>query len=398
MNNITNSVSNGVSNGASNGVHKKKLNVVVVGGSLGGLTVGLALKHLGHNITILERTSAPLLHDQGAGIFAGGDTLEVFKRYDRCKRPLAVTSRELQYFNKNGDVVHRIVKDQAMTSWDVCYHIMRANFDGVKSGYCDEIPEPLPTDGTAVHLHDHRVTSFNEEGDGIRVYFQQGNGTTGSFFADLLVGADGASSTIRNILVPEIKRTYVGYVALRGTVLETEATDIAREAFQEKSALFHAPAIQILAYTMPGANGSVTPGDRLLNWVYYINVHESELTELMTDVDGVRHHVTVPPGKFNPKLWEKQKAVARETLCPQFADLVCDTKKPFVQAIMDVISPDNEFLNGKVVLIGDALAGFRAHTAASTSQGMYILRSFVILQRGRKKRCCKLSEMNCASN
>jgi 2-polyprenyl-6-methoxyphenol hydroxylase-like FAD-dependent oxidoreductase len=362
---------NGMANGAPNGVHKKKLDVVVVGGSLGGLTVGLTLKRLGHNITILERTPTLLLQDQGAGIFAGGDTLEVFKRYDRCKRPLAVTSRELQYFNKNGDVVHRIVKDQAMTSWDVCYHIMRANFDGIKSGYCDEVPEPLTTDGKAVHLHDHKVTSFNEEGDGIRVYFEQGDGTKGSLFADLLVGADGASSTIRSILVPEVKRTYVGYVALRGTILETEATDLAREAFQEKSALFHAPSIQILAYTIPGVNGSVKPGDRLLNWVYYVNVPESELTELMTDIDGVRHHVTIPPGKLDPKLWEKQKAIARETLCPQFADLVCGTKKPFVQAIMDVISPDHEFLNGKVVLIGDALAGFRAHTSASTSQGMF---------------------------
>ncbi|KAL5348507.1 hypothetical protein ACLOAV_005923 [Pseudogymnoascus australis] len=362
---------NDVANGPTNGVHKKKLNVVVVGGSLGGLTVGLALKHLGHNVTILERNPTELLHDQGAGIFAGGDTLEVFKRYDRCNRPLAVTSRELQYFNKNGDVVHRVVKDQDMTSWDVCYHIMRANFDGIKSGYCDQVPEPLPTDGKAVHLHDHKVTSFNEEGNGVRVYFEKGDGSKGSLFADLLVGADGASSTIREILVPEVKRTYVGYIALRGTVLETEATDAAREAFQEKSALFHAPAIQILAYTMPGGNGSVKPGNRLLNWVYYVNLPSSELAEVLTDIDGVQHHNTVPPGKLNPKFWEKQKQIARETLCPQFADLVCDTKKPFVQAITDAISPNNEFLGGKVVLIGDALAGFRAHTAASTSQAAF---------------------------
>jgi 2-polyprenyl-6-methoxyphenol hydroxylase-like FAD-dependent oxidoreductase len=362
---------NDVANGAPNGVHKKKLDVVIVGGSLGGLTVGLALKHLGHNVTILERNPTQLLHDQGAGIFAGGDTLEVFKRYDRCKRPLAVTSRELQYFNKNGDVVHRIVKDQDMTSWDVCYHIMRANFDGIKSGYCDHIPEPLPTDGKAVHLHDHKVTSFNEEGNGVRVYFEQGDGTKGSVFANLLVGADGASSTIRNILVPEVKRRYVGYIALRGTVLETETTDAVREAFQEKSALFHAPGTQILAYTMPGANGSVKPGDRLLNWVYYINLPSAELTELLTDIDGVRHRITIPPGKIDPKSWEKQKLIARERLCPQFADLVCGTRKPFVQAITDAISPDHEFLNGKVVLIGDAIAGFRPHTAASTSQGMF---------------------------
>ena len=361
---------NGLNGNTTNGVHKK-LDIIVAGGSLGGLTVGLALKHLGHNITILERNSSPLLHDQGAGIFAGGDTLEVFKRYDRCNRPLAVTSRELQYFNKNGDVVHRFVKDQDMTSWDVCYHVMRANFDGIKTGYVDHVPEPLPTDGKAVHLHDHKVTSFNEEGDGVRVYFKQGDGTQGSLFGNLLVGADGAGSTIRNLIVPEVKRTYVGYVGFRGTLLETEASELVRDAYVDKSALYHAPHIQILAYTMPGANGSVKPGDRLINWVYYVNVPEPELAELMTDTDGVRHHVTTPPGKINAKLWEKQKQVARETLCPQFADLVCATKKPFLQAITDAMSPDHEFLNGKVVLIGDALAGLRAHTASSTTQGLF---------------------------
>jgi len=38
----------------------KKLNVVVVGGSLGGLFTGLVLKRLGHKIRILERTPTAL--------------------------------------------------------------------------------------------------------------------------------------------------------------------------------------------------------------------------------------------------------------------------------------------------------------------------------------------------
>ncbi|KAK2758596.1 hypothetical protein FQN54_003286 [Arachnomyces sp. PD_36] len=226
---------------------------------------------------------------------------------------------------------------------------MRANYDGLKTGYCDQVPETLPTDGKAVHLHGHTVTSFNEEGDGIRVYFEKGDGTKCSLFADLLVGADGAGSAIRRILEPRVKRSYVGCVGFRGTLLETEATDPAKAAFVGKPALFHAPNIQILAYTMPGADGSVKPGERLLNWVYHVNAPESELDELMTDVDGVRHNVTILPGKLNPKLWEKQLS----------------------QMSTDVISPDHEFLNEKVVLIGDALTGFRAHTAASTSQAAF---------------------------
>ena len=58
-------------------------------------------------------------------------------------------------------------------------------------------------------------------------------------------------------------------------------------------------------------------------------------------------------------------------LPPQFAELIQLTKEPFVQAITDVIGEKNVFMDGKVILVGDAVAGFRPHTAASTSQAAY---------------------------
>lgn len=91
----------------------------------------------------------------------------------------------------------------------------------------------------------------------------------------------------------------------------------------------------------------------------------------MTDIHGKRHHITLPVGTMQPQVWEKQKAYAREVLPPQFAEAVGKTQQPFIQAITDVISPENSFLDGKVLLVGDALAGFRPHTAASTGQAAY---------------------------
>ena len=87
-----------------------------VGGSLGGLAAGIALKALGHDTTILERNPSPLLHDQGAGIVAGGDALEFFERYNRCKQPLAVNSQRRQYLDKKGKVVHMVDMVQSMSS------------------------------------------------------------------------------------------------------------------------------------------------------------------------------------------------------------------------------------------------------------------------------------------
>ena len=97
----------------------------------------------------------------------------------------------------------------------------------------------------------------------------------------------------------------------------------------------------------------------------------------MTDKDGGRHQFTLPTGgKMQEKVWERQMAYARETLPEQFAEIVTKTTMPFVQAITDVAPPPrgtkvSRLLSGKAALVGDALAGFRPHTAASTSQAAF---------------------------
>jgi 2-polyprenyl-6-methoxyphenol hydroxylase-like FAD-dependent oxidoreductase len=373
-----------VPNGQGPNEYRKPKHVVIVGGSLGGLFAGVALKQHGYDTTILERNPTNLLDNQGAGIVAGGDTLAFFERYDRCKRPVAVPAPKRMYLDRSGKVVQEMPMKGTMTSWDLCYYLLRANYDHQESGYC-KVPGPQPGDGNIDYRYGCTVKEFRMEGDKVRVFYDKADGGQESVIGDMLVGADGPSSTIRKILCPEVERKYAGYCVIRGTVPESEASEEAKKVFVEKFTFFHAPGIQNLTYTIPGTNGAVEPGSRLLNFVWYTNFAEGEqeLEQVMTDKDGKRRRVTIPPGMMRPEAWEMVKKRGRDRLPPQMSEMVEKTKQPFVQCITDVTSPTNDFYGGKVVLIGDALAGFRPHTVASTSQAAFdVLMVVEYLQTG----------------
>ena len=332
---------------------------------------GLSLKRLGHNITILERSPMPLLHDQGAGIVLGSETQAFFTRYDRTRREIAVTCPLRQYLNKSGEQITREDMVQRMTSWDLLYHVLRANFDGVQSEYC-KVPEAEEGDGEAMYKYGCTVEDIRDSESEVEVVLREGEQRT-ILKSDICLAVDGPGSTVRAILEPQVERKYAGYVAWRGTVPQGELAEHAADTLVDRFTFYHADNVQFLAYLIPGTNGALESGHKLMNWVWYVNYLEGseELNELMTDTSGRRHNVTLPVGKMQESVLSKQRERASKVLPPQFAELVNKTKQPFIQAITDVISPKCSYFNGKLMLMGDALAGFRPHTAASTSQAAY---------------------------
>jgi 2-polyprenyl-6-methoxyphenol hydroxylase-like FAD-dependent oxidoreductase len=215
---------------------------------------------MGHHIRILERTPTALLHNQGAGIVLGGPSQDFFHKHDRTKSPLAITSYSRQYLNHNGDVIDKEDTKQEMTSWDLLYNVLRRNYDGAgedayfrnaKDDRIEDMDHAKGKEGKGEYLYGHIVTSLNDSGsDGIEVKYKDRDGKDGSLRADLVIGADGPSSTIRKILQPEVERTYAGYVAWRGTVLESEVSEETKECFVEKFTFFHKEGLQILAYVL----------------------------------------------------------------------------------------------------------------------------------------------------
>ncbi|KAH6668042.1 monooxygenase [Halenospora varia] len=348
-------------------------NVIIVGGSLAGLFCGLVLKHLGHNVRIFERSPSALLHSQGAGIVFGPPTQEYFAKHVKVNHPLSITSYMRQTLDRSGHPVHQDHRQQKMVSWDLLYFVLRACFDGLETTYC-EVPPRNSSNGNAKYLYGRKVTNLTQKSDGLlQVEFEDQDGKNGVEVADMVFAADGPGSTIRELLLPKVKRKYAGYVAWRGTLLEREATQELKDTFVNNFTFFHGPGTQIIAYLIPGENGSLDPDSRLINWVWYCNYDQNsqEYKDLMTDVDGHFHHFTLPIGKMKPNLWTQQKKHAINVLPHQFAKLVNDTEQAFVQVITDVMSSKVAFFDDRLHLIGDAIAGFRPHTVASTSQAAY---------------------------
>lgn len=132
--------------------------------------------------------------------------------------------------------------------WDLLYNILRANFDGMaEDGYVKGIPKTEKSDGKVEYLYGYRATNIEDRSSGVKVSFQDKDNKTGAIDADFVIAADGPSSTIRGILVPDVKRTYAGYVAWRGTVLETKVSSKTLDCFKEKFVFFHSQGAQILA-------------------------------------------------------------------------------------------------------------------------------------------------------
>ncbi|CAF1209855.1 unnamed protein product [Adineta ricciae] len=341
------------------------MNIIVVGGSLAGLFVGLSLKRLGHHVHILERNSLPLFQGNGAGIFAGEETRLFIKKFDRSKRDLTIPTTLLRYLDVHGNEIHRENIDHQATSWDLLYHILRANFDGIKSAYC-QLPDD--TGGNTGYDYDANVTDIEVDDDSVTIFYEQKNEKQ-SIKGDILIAADGASSRIRTLIDPNIERNYVDYVVWRGTVPESDISESLTSTFIGGVTFFHAPEIQFACYTIPGQNGALDQGRRLINWVWYCN--HADPSEILTDCHGRKHHWTVPRGKVAHKVWKDLKQYANSNLPPQFIELVNATQLPFVQAVSDILATQACYYNGRVVLVGDALAGFRPHTASATSQAAF---------------------------
>ena len=321
------------------------MKITVVGGSIGGLTAACLLRDSGHQVSIYERSPVPL-EQRGAGIgFLPATYRYLESRAGVDLHDVAVETGHIRYLDHVGNVIYDEPHRYLFSSWNAVYASTLRHF-----GH-DEY-----------HLGSEMV-DFSQTSSSVSVRTKDGQ----LIESDLLVAADGIGSVARARLAPGSTAEYAGYVAWRGMVPEAEIEGDALQRLSDAITYFVYPGSHILVYPIPGHEGAVGVGERLINFVWYCNYAPGdEFRSLMTDKDGTVRDVSIPPGFVSESNVKLMNEMARKNLPPLIRDIVLAVHNPFVQVIYDIDLDRMAF--GRVCLVGDAGIVARPHAAAGTAK------------------------------
>jgi salicylate hydroxylase len=184
----------------------EQLRIAVVGAGIAGLTVAAALSRAGLRCTIFEQ--APTLGEVGAGIQLSPNATRVLHGLglaDHLNR-VAVRPQSIQMRRwDGGDVLMRTVLGaECAAMFGAPYYTMhRAD---LHAGLHGLVPEG------AVQLR-RRCVAVEERAESVELRFDDGSTAT----SDLVIGADGIHSAVRDVLVTDEPR-FSGQTVYRGLV------------------------------------------------------------------------------------------------------------------------------------------------------------------------------------
>ncbi len=317
---------------------------IVVGGSMSGLFAGLMLLRRGFSVDVYERVESEL-SGRGAGIVAQPTVHDTLRGLGIDAVDLGVDMTTRKVLDAEGRIVCEVECPQTLTAWERLYRVLR-----------DAFP--------AAHYHRGMgLKGFEQSSRTVVAHFSDG----ASVEADLLVGADGIRSTVRQQLLPELGPLYAGYVAWRALLAEQSIPPpIHRELFEFMTFCLP-PGEQFLGYPVAGPDNDLRAGHRRYNVVWYRPAEEgTELQSLLTDDGGTTHVISIPPPLIRRAAIADMRAAAERLVAPQFRAIARLMDEPVLQPIYDLETPRMAF--GRVAVIGDAAFVARPHVAAGVSK------------------------------
>ena len=317
---------------------------VVIGGSMSGLLSGLLLRRAGWSVDIYERVESEL-SGRGAGIVAQYELIERLRGLGLATDALGVHITTRKILDAQGHFTHEFECPQVLTAWERVYRLLRDAFP----------PE---------RYHRGRgLAGFTQDAEKVTAHFSDGE----NIDADLLVGADGLRSTVRQQAAPDVLPLYAGYSAWRALIAESAfPPDVHRDLFEFMTFTLP-PGEQFLGYPVAGPDNDLRPGHRRYNVVWYRPADEkTKLKWLLTDESGHIHSISIPPPLIRREVIAEMRADAERLLGPQFRQVARMMDEPILQPIYDLESPHIAF--GRVAILGDAAFVARPHVAAGVSK------------------------------
>jgi salicylate hydroxylase len=293
-----------------NGAARK---ITVIGGGIGGLAAALGLHRAGFRVDVYEQ--APQLTEIGGGINMGPNAARILYRLGLGESLDRAAVRPISAHVRRWDDGRTLQKAPLNPLCDELYGashltVHRADLQAI-------IAAGLPKQ--RIHLG-HRLTALVDHGDAVEARFANG----ACIEADILVGADGIHSTVRELLFGPEDPQFAGCVAYRGLV---PAERIAELGLEPGNQSWLGPGGHLVHYFVSGG--------RLLNFV------------------GWTEHDT-----WNREDWTDRATVARalaafEGWHPQVRRIIAAADTCFIWALFDR-DPLPRWSAARVTLLGDA--------------------------------------------
>jgi salicylate hydroxylase len=222
------------------------MRVIIIGAGIGGLATALTLRRAGIEVEIFEQSAA--LHEIGAGIQVSPNASRILQRlgldasmHKYAVRPLAVHIRRWE----DGRTLARqpLGNDCERAFGAPYYHFHRS-----------ELLELLVAAFPAYQIHlGHRCINIEQYPDRVEAQFD--NGTVAD--ADLIIGADGIHSSVRELIIGAESPRFSGHIAYRGLV---PAERLVHLGLEVNASSWWGPGQHFVHYF-------VGAGARYVNWV-----------------------------------------------------------------------------------------------------------------------------------
>ena len=305
------------------------MKVIIIGGGIGGLATALMLHARGIDCEIYEQSDA--VRELGVGINTLPHAIRELAELGLLDRldAVAVRTYELFYTNRFGQEIWREPRGTDAGYEYPQFSVHRGRLQGV---IYDAVRSRLGE--SRIHTG-HRLGAFTQDDAGVAAYFFDRNGShRATARGDVLVGADGIHSAVREALYPN-----EGPARWNGSMLWRGAIDWPQFLTGRSMVIAGGMAAKLVIY--PIAEGS-RPNHRLTNWAVLVKIAEPG----------------VPPRKEDwsrlGRLEELMPHVQRFRIPYVDAKALIEASTEFWEYPLCDRDPLPHWSHGRVTLLGDA--------------------------------------------